>query len=100
MVAHSCPVFVRYLELGIVSRSRRMVIFVAAVGCLAALAGVLAVSAFAWGEDDYCTNCTLPSSGVPAVSAAHHTSFYFNEVCTGCIPGGGSYWQAVYFYSD
>lgn len=76
----------------------RSLLLIAAVACLAALAGVLAVRAFAGGNDYYCNNCILPANGVPAVSQAHHPSFYFNDMETGA---GSShyYWEQAYFYS-
>lgn len=53
----------------------RLLLLVAAVACLAILAGVLAALAFAGGSDFYCDTCTLHPDGVPAVSQAHHPSF-------------------------
>lgn len=78
--------------------SSRVVLLVGAVCCLAIVAGVLAVRAFAWGQDTYCDGCTLPASGVPAVSAAHHPSFYFGNMNTGAF-SHNYFYEEIYFYS-
>jgi hypothetical protein len=62
--------------------------------CLAVIAAVLAVQAFAMGTDQYCWSCTLSSSGVPAVSTDHHT-FNYNNINT----TDGRYDEHIYFYS-
>lgn len=59
---------------------------------------MLAVRAFAWGQDTYCDGCTLPASGVPAVSAAHHPSFYFGNMNTGAF-SHNYFYEEIYFYS-
>jgi hypothetical protein len=78
-------------------RPRRVVLLVIAVVCLAVLAGVLAARAFAYGIDNnYCNPCTLPASGAPAVSQAHHPSFYLTGMYVNTYT---YYWESVYFYS-
>jgi hypothetical protein len=65
---------------------------------LMASAGALAVKAFAGGQDNYCYPCLLQTDGVPAVSQAHHSSFYDDEMET--YTYSESYYdEAVYFYS-
>lgn len=62
-------------------RKRTMVLLLA-VACLAVLAGVMAVSAFASGTDNYATDHLFSEDGVPAVSQARHTSFDKNSMST------------------
>ncbi len=80
-------------------RSTRVGVLVLGACCLAVLAGVLAARAFASGTDYYCQGCTLSSSGVPAVSQAHHPSFFWDGMFTGKYDPSHQYWEAVYFYS-
>lgn len=61
-------------------RSRAVLLALAVCG-LAVIAGVLAVRAFAAGTEEYCAQCTLPSSGVPAVSSVRFT-FDANSINT------------------
>lgn len=55
------------------SQKRRMVVIGAVVCCLAVVAGVMAVRAFAAGVDVYCQSCTLHTNGVPASSGDRWT---------------------------
>jgi uncharacterized protein YxeA len=80
------------------TRATRAVILVLAVCLLAILAGVLAVRAFAEGTDNYCYPCLLQTDGVPAVSQAHHSSFYSDDMETYTY-SESYYTEAVYFYS-
>lgn len=75
---------------------RRGRLLVVSVVCLVVLAGVLAVQAFAGRDASYCYPCTLPASGVPAVSQAHHSSFYDSDMY---VASDTYYWMGVYFYS-
>lgn len=77
----------------------RLLLLVAAVACLAILAGVLAALAFAGGSDFYCDTCTLHPDGVPAVSQAHHPSFDEDTAAPEDPGYTNYYWMAVYFYS-
>ena len=60
------------------SQRRTMVLVVLA--SLAVAAGFAVTNAFAT-DAHYCNGCTLPSSGVPAVSAVHNT-FFNNFIST------------------
>lgn len=65
----------------------------AVLACLLALAGVTAAVALS-GTDTYCSGCTLPSSGAPAVSStAYHISNYEG------LPGGVFADLHVYYYN-
>jgi hypothetical protein len=66
---------------------------------LAALAAVLAVRALAAGNDNYCNGCMLPSSGIPAVSQAHHYTFDYNELDTYPYEPFQNYFEEVYYYT-
>jgi hypothetical protein len=61
--------------------SRRSILFTLVVCCLAVAAGVMAERAFANGSTVYCADCTLPSSGVPAMSGVFK-DFYYNDEAT------------------
>jgi hypothetical protein len=80
-------------------KAPRLVALAASVLCLTVLAGILAAHAFAGGSDFYCDTCTLYPDGVPAVSQAHHSSFYEDTAAPEDTGYTNSYWMAVYFYS-
>lgn len=68
---------------------RRLIVFV----CLTVVAGV-AVTAALSGTDTYCSGCTLPSNGTPAVSGtAYHVSHFMQ------LPSGSFGDLHVYFYN-
>jgi hypothetical protein len=59
--------------------SSRALVLVFAICCLAVGASITAERALANGSTEYCNNCTLPSSGVPAQSAVFK-DFYYNDM--------------------
>jgi hypothetical protein len=54
-------------------RSRRLLLLAIATLCLAVAAGVMAVRAFASGDEVYCNSCSLPANGIPHVSSERWT---------------------------
>jgi hypothetical protein len=74
-------------------------VLIVMVVCSASLAGVLAVRAFAAGDDNYCNGCTLAKSGIPAVSQAHHYTFIYNDLSTYPYEPFTFYDEEVYYYS-
>ena len=81
------------------SSAKKLALLITVVGCLAVLAGVLAVRAFAGGDDTYCNGCTLAKSGIPAVSQAHHYTFDYNDLSTYQFEPFSIYDEEVYYYS-
>lgn len=94
MMAHTSP---SLSKARMVKSPKHGWLLVASVCCLAVLAGVLAVRAFASTTDYYCAPCVLSSSGVPAVSDDHYT-FDSNYMTT--APWSSlDFWEQVYYYS-
>jgi hypothetical protein len=75
----------------------RVWLLLVSVCCLAAMAGVLSVRAFAEGNDYYCAPCVLPSSGIPAVSPDRYT--FFSNYLTTAPWSSLDFWEQVYYYS-
>jgi hypothetical protein len=62
--------------------------------CLAIVAGVMAARALSAGDEVYCNVCTLPASGVPAVSTARWT---FDK---NFLVGMETHDYQIYMYND